>query len=130
MNTSVFFLIFIVCHLHLDCYSQIIRDTSISFYFKTDSFRLDNDQIKRLIDFSSFFHVKWITAYADTSGTHGYNLILSKKRAFAAYKVLSARTDLLNKSMMTYMGESTAEPELWKNRRVQIIAYHNSVTEI
>jgi len=56
--------------------------------------------------------------------------MLSKKRAFAAYKVLSARTDLLDKNMMTFKGESTEEPELWKNRRVQIIAYQNSATEI
>ena len=52
-----FFLSFIVCYLHLDCYSQIIPDTSITFYFKTDSFKLDSDQIKRLNDFSFVFHV-------------------------------------------------------------------------
>jgi len=125
-----FFLSFIVCYLHLDCYSQIIPDTSITFYFKTDSFKLDSDQIKRLNDFSFVFHVKSITAYTDSTGPQGYNLMLSKKRAFAAYKVLSARTDLLDKNMMTFKGESTEEPELWKNRRVQIIAYQNSATEI
>jgi flagellar motor protein MotB len=56
--------------------------------------------------------------------------MLSKKRALAAYKVLSERTDMLNKSMMTYIGETSEQPELWKNRRVQIIAYQNPVTEI
>lgn len=30
---------------------------------------------------------------------------------------------------MIYMGESTEEPELWKNRRVQIIAYQNPLVE-
>jgi outer membrane protein OmpA-like peptidoglycan-associated protein len=130
MTRSTILFIFIACYLHLDCYSQITRDTSISIYFKTDSCKLDNEQIKKLIDFSSVFHVKSITAYADTTGTEGYNLMLSKKRAVAAYKVLSERTDVLNKSMMTYMGESTEQPELWENRRVQVIACQNPVTEM
>jgi outer membrane protein OmpA-like peptidoglycan-associated protein len=130
MNKTAFFFIFIVCYLRPEGYSQINRDTTITLYFKTDSFRLDNNQMKRLIDFASFFHVKSITAYADSTGPQGYNLILSKKRGFAAYKVLSERIDSLNKGIMTYTGESTEEPELWKNRRVQIIAYQNTATEI
>jgi len=123
------FLIFIVCYLHLDCFSQIRADTSISFYFQTDSFKLNNDQIKKLNDISSGFYVKSIIAYADSTGTHDYNLRLSKKRAMAAYSVLSELTDSLGKNVMVYKGESIEKPELWENRRVEIIAYQNSVIE-
>ena len=117
------FLIFISCILYLDCFSQVGKDTSINLYFKTNDFKLDINQYKRLNDFSFAFHIKSIIGYADSTGKKTYNLSLSKKRVFAVYSALNRGTNLFNKSIILYIGESTEEPELWENRRVQIIAH-------
>ena len=124
------FLILISCIQYLNCFSQVGKDTSINLYFKTDDFKLDSNQYRRLNDFSFAFHIKSIIGYADSTGNKTYNLSLSKKRAFAVYNALNSGTNLFNKSIMLYVGESTEEPELWKNRRVQIIAHQIQVSAL
>ena len=124
------FLILISCIQYLNCFSQVGKDTSINLYFKTDDFKLDSNEYRRLNDFSFAFHIKSIIGYADSTGNKTHNLSLSKKRAFAVYNALNSGTNLFNKSIMLYVGESTEEPELWKNRRVQIIAYQIPGSEL
>ena len=124
------FLILIICIQYFNCFSQVGKDTSINFYFETNSSELDSNQYRKLNDFSSSFHIKSIIGYADSTGANSYNFSLSKKRAFAVYTALNNGTDLFNKSIMMYIGESTEEPELWKNRRVQLIAHQIPAREL
>ncbi|MFL5741496.1 MAG: OmpA family protein [Flavisolibacter sp.] len=116
---------FISCNLFLVSFSQVIKDTSLNVYFETNSFILDSIQIKNLNNFSSVFHVHSIIGYADSTGSQEYNLSLSKKRALSVYGVLSGHSDSVGKNILRFLGESSEEPELWKNRRVQIQAYQN-----
>ena len=115
-------MIFIIFYLSLDSFSQISRDTSINLYFETNSIKLDSHQIKKLKDFSSSFHINSIIGYADTNGTQVYNLHLSRKRAIEVYKALSEQSELIDQNVLTYLGESSEEPDLWQNRRVKLIA--------
>ena len=124
------FLILISCIPYLNCFPQVGKDTSINLYFKTDDFKLDSNQYRRLKDFSFAFHINSIIGYADSTGKKTYNLSLSKRRAFAVYNAINSGTNLFNKSIMSFIGESTEEPELWKNRRVQIIAHQIQVSEL
>jgi outer membrane protein OmpA-like peptidoglycan-associated protein len=116
----------IICQLPSYSFSQPNRDTSISVYFQNNSIRLDSDQINRLRDFSARFHIHSITGYADTIGTQVYNLPLSKKRAIEVYKLVFTSSQLIDQNIVTYMGESTEEPELWQNRRVRLVAAQDS----
>ena len=125
-----FLLIVTTCYLSLNSFSQVNRDTSINIYFESNVYKLDSDQIRTLINFSSAFNVTSIRGYADSTGTPHYNLSLSNKRAFSVYNVVSNGNQLLNKNMVIHMGESIEEPELWKNRRVHIIASPHPVTEV
>lgn len=109
------------CILCVSCFSQA-RDTSINFYFATNSFQLDSNQYRRLNDFSSSFCIKSIKGYADTTGARKYNLSLSQKRVSSVFAVLNNSVDSANEIDLLYLGESTEEPELWKNRRVEVIA--------
>ena len=124
------FLIFIIFYLSLDSFSQISRDTSINLYFETNSIKLDSHQIKKLKDFSSSFHINSIIGYADTTGTQVYNLHLSRKRAIEVYKALSEQSELIDQNVLTYLGESSEEPDLWQNRRVKLITNKDSVNII
>lgn len=107
--------------LYLGCISQT-KDTSVNFYFEFNSAKLDSNQYRRLNDFSSTFQIKSIRGYADTTGTKKCNLSLSQKRALAVYTALKSSTDSIKKINLLYYGESVEEPELWENRRVEVIA--------
>jgi outer membrane protein OmpA-like peptidoglycan-associated protein len=130
MTKRFWLLILIMCGLCSRSFSQINRDTSLSVYFETNSITLDSQQINRLRDFSSLFHIYSIVGYADTTGTQVYNLPLSKKRAVEVYKLLSEQSQVIDKDILMYMGESTEEPEPWQNRRVKLIARRDSLNVI
>jgi outer membrane protein OmpA-like peptidoglycan-associated protein len=114
----------------LDSISQISRDTTINLYFETNSIKLDSHQIKKLKNFSSSFHINSIIGYADTTGIQVYNLHLSRKRAIEVYKVLSEQSKLIDQNVLTYLGESSEESDLWQNRRVKLIGNEDSVNII
>jgi outer membrane protein OmpA-like peptidoglycan-associated protein len=116
------FLILKSCLLYLSCFSQAGKDTSINFYFAINSAQLDSNQYKKLNSLSSAFHIKSIKGYADTTGAKKYNLSLSKNRALSVYAVLSNGLASATKINLLHLGESAEESELWKNRRVQVIA--------
>ena len=104
--------------------AQENRDTSINIYFATNSFDLDAVQQQKLKDFFSVFHnIKQIVAYADSTGEAAYNLSLCRKRAHTVFNALKEDIDALTTNIMLNKGESTAEQELWKNRRVVVTAW-------
>ena len=123
------FLILISYIIYLNCFSQFDKDTGINFYFETNSSKLDSNQYRQLHELLQSVHIKSIIGYADSTGAKDYNFSLSKKRAFAVYIALNNGRNQFNKSIILYNGESTEEPELWKNRRVQIIAGQIPVRE-
>jgi outer membrane protein OmpA-like peptidoglycan-associated protein len=115
------FLILVGCFLYLSCFSQTNRDTSINFYFAINSAQLDSNQYQLLKDFSSAFQIKAIKGYADTTGAQGYNISLSKKRAYSVYAALSNIASA-DKIKLLFLGESAEESELGRNRKVKVIA--------
>jgi outer membrane protein OmpA-like peptidoglycan-associated protein len=120
LEQRIFFILF-GCLLYSSCCSQTERDTSITLYFATNSAELDGSQHQTLDAFSLAFRIKAIKGYADTTGSGSYNYLLSKKRAYSVYSALGT-TDASDKIELLFLGESTEEPELAKNRKVQVVA--------
>jgi outer membrane protein OmpA-like peptidoglycan-associated protein len=123
------FLVVITCYLYQNSLAQDVKDTSINLYFATNSSQLDSTQYQELKDFSSLFHIISIKGYADSTGAPALNYSLSQKRALSVYNALR-EMDSAHKINMMYLGESNEEPELWKNRRVQIIASVTKENEV
>ncbi|ANE51657.1 hypothetical protein SY85_15255 [Flavisolibacter tropicus] len=109
--------------------SQVVRDTVISLYFPTGAYELDSLHTKQLAWLASSDHsVKQITGYADHRGSTSSNQRLSQKRAEAVARLLAS-----GKKGLTVMPESKGETgtqlaELWKNRRVDIVAAMSAST--
>lgn len=114
-------LLIINCISCLGIFAQGGQDTSVNFYFVINGTRLDIHQLKMLKDFASNYHIKTIKGYADTTGEKNYNLALSRKRAYSVYAVLSKNRDSTNKVDLFSLGENDEKPELWENRRVEVI---------
>jgi outer membrane protein OmpA-like peptidoglycan-associated protein len=110
---------FILC---ASCFSQNSKDTTLNFFFATNSATLDSSQHKAIKSLASVVHIKFIKGYADTTGSRKYNLSLSQKRALAVYVAFKGDADSSLNVNLSYAGESNDEPELWRNRRVQVIA--------
>lgn len=119
--SCLFFLLFIVSNF--TTIAQEGKDTSINVYFDTDSYKLEPLQSENLKHFfSSFPEIKQIIGYTDSTGNPGYNLSLSRKRALSISVFLQTHLDSLKKDQLIFRGESSSLPELWMNRRVQVIA--------
>lgn len=103
--------------------SQVVRDTVISFYFNTGSYDLDSAQLAQLsATAASITSIKQITGYADRRGSKYFNLLLSQKRAETVSSAISS-TKWQWTVKPSFKGESDAQhAELWKNRRVDIMA--------
>jgi outer membrane protein OmpA-like peptidoglycan-associated protein len=120
LEQRIFFILF-GCLLYSGCFSQTGRDTSITLYFATNSAELDSNQYQTLNAFSIAFQIKAIKGYADATASRRYNYSLSKKRAYRVYSALGPM-DAADKIQLLFLGASTEEPELSKNRKVQVIA--------
>jgi len=103
--------------------SQQVKDTLISLYFPTGVYSLDSQHTKQLIWLTdAAVSVKQITGYADHRGSTFSNLLLSQQRAKVVAKALT-----IHKGSRTvnpaFKGEAEAPfSEIWKNRRVDIVA--------
>ncbi|HUR10022.1 MAG TPA: OmpA family protein [Flavitalea sp.] len=114
--------------LYLNCFSQ--SDTTLNFYFETNSYTLDTIQYNRLVRFAADYQIKLIVGYADSNGTTSYNYSLSKKRAYAVYSAVNNKELIDDSKVILVKGESTENLELWKNRRVQITGHQVPVKEL
>lgn len=114
-------LILIGCFLHLSCFSQTSKDTSVNLFFAVNSAQLDSNQYQKLKDLSTAFQIRAIKGYADTTGAKEYNLLLSQKRVYSVYAALHP-IDSVDKIKLLFLGESTEESALDKNRKVEVIA--------
>ncbi len=127
MSKLQFLLLFICSFFWCKCFTQENTDTSMNVFFETNDFKLNKDQLTTIRHFLTAYPViTCITGYADSTGTSGYNLALSRKRAFAIYNTISISDGSVSSTIVRYHGESEELPELWMNRRVQICAHKPS----
>lgn len=117
-------LIFFLLSLHLLSNEQQTRDTLLTLHFRPGVYTLDSFQLKQLEAFSSsIYAVKNITGYADSVGTIKYNLQLSLLRSRKVYEALQSMKTTIEK-LPEYKGEEfQQDPDLSKNRKVEILAY-------
>jgi outer membrane protein OmpA-like peptidoglycan-associated protein len=99
------------------------KDTSVILYYPVNNYTIDSNQKKQLVDFiSSGIVIKNITGYADTTGTISYNRMLSEKRAITVALFCGLSKSQLQKTVSFKGEEHDQNPELYKNRRVEITA--------
>lgn len=103
--------------------SQASKDTLLSLYFPTGVYKLDSQQTKQLAWLTdTTIAIKQITGYADHRGSTTFNLQLSQRRAEAVASALATYAPRLT-AITAFKGEAEAPyAELWKNRRVDIVA--------
>lgn len=99
------------------------KDTTVTLYFPVNSYIIDSEQKKQLVDLlSSGLTLKNITGYADTTGSISYNRKLSEKRAITVALLCGLSKNQLQKAVSFKGEEHEQSPELYKNRRVEITA--------
>ena len=127
MAMKAFNIMFISTLICFNCFSQNSVDSSINILFKTNRFDLNTRQLETIQDFLlAFPDVTSIQGYADTTGPVTYNLALSKKRAFAVYKVVKERSSSVKTTIVNYYGGSNTLPGLEMNRRVELCAHKSA----
>ncbi|MFZ9847803.1 MAG: OmpA family protein [Flavobacteriales bacterium] len=126
MKKTIVILLFSVFTLGL----KAQRVDSISIFFKSNEFRLSNENVKKVQHhLDSLKKYSWDTLYvklngfADVSASDGYNYSLSKKRIQAVRSLLKS-DKLINSFSEKAYGEKGLHPENKDyNRRVDICFY-------
>lgn len=100
--------------------AQGIKDTTLVIYFPSNQFRIDDNQLTALHQFSKTVTVVYsIDGFADTVGNSSSNNVLSEKRANAVYEVF-LKDEVQLKSRPSFHGELNEYEKLGENRRVEI----------
>ncbi|MGV3656346.1 MAG: OmpA family protein [Chitinophagaceae bacterium] len=97
------------------------RDTVLTFYFNTNAHTINEKQQKALDTFlQKVQRIKWIKGFADSTGTHAHNEVLSLWRALEIYNRLPKNYQ--QGVPVIAEGETNELELLWQNRRAEVVA--------